>query len=395
MHNSRQYILASTSALVGMLISGCIDVASAQQPSFDCRRARSPDEIAICSDSHLSELDGIGAMAFNFAKRRPGAHNLIANVQALLLARIACRSDKACILERQIESLRLYQSWKIPISIPDWVPQYRSELLEDIKSPPTEGSSRMEPSSVSSRTAKCLLEVNGIHYIGGLCPFTTIDNKGSFRILDSQNLGLVAQVIYTKKDEGVASSNGPIGGNSPGQDLGTVYHEQGCWEGDNIRICAWSLDEQVSLERTPPEPSPDDVVYSGSRVGMYEDIISKDGLNSSRAIIKTVPSRKGSITFCREYSKDYTLKCIEDGLRNDRPAVITADCPAGRFVDFSGGRFQFLGKNKNANGDIMADYLIKDLKSGEILDGSSASGTGSRRGFLRHYVPLLRQLRFN
>ena len=383
MHSGRQYILAATSALVGVLTSGCIDVASAQHPSFDCRRARSPDEITICSDSHLGELDSIGAMAFNFAKQRPGAHNLIANVQALLLARMACRSDKPCILQRQIEALRLYQSWNIPISIPDWVSRYRSELLEGIKSPPIEGSSKMEPSSASSRTAKCLLEVNGVHYIGDLCRFVPIDNKGSFRILDSQNLGLVAQVIYTKKDEGVASWNGPIGGNSPGQDLGTVYHEQGCWEGDNTRICAWNLDEQVSLERTPPEPSPDEVVYSGSRVGMYEDIISKEGLNSSDAIIKTAPSRKGSITFCREYSKDYTVKCIEDGLRNGRPGVITADCPAGRFVDFSGGRFQFLGKNNNARGDIMADYLIKDLKSGEILDGSSASGYGVEGGIFK------------
>jgi len=292
-------------------------------------------------------------------------------------------------LERQIEALQLYQSWNIPISIPDWVPRYRSKLVEDIKpSPSIESSSRMGLSSASSRTAKCLLEVNGVHYIGGLCQFTTIDNKGSFRFLDSQNLGLVTQVIYTKKDEGVASWNEPLGGNSPGQDLGTVYNEQGCWEGDSIRICAWNLDEQVSLERTPPEPSPDDVVYSGSPVGMYEDIIAKDGLNSSHAIIKTVPSRKGSITFCREYSKDYSIKCIEDGLYNERTGVITADCSTGRFVDFSGGRFQFIGKNNNTNGDITADYLIKDLKTGEILDGSSASGYGVEGGIFKALCPL-------
>jgi hypothetical protein len=120
----------------------------------------------------------------------------------------------------------------------------------------------------------------------------------------------------------------------------------------------------------------------------YEDIIAKDGLNSSHAIIKTVPSRKGSITFCREYSKDYSIKCIEDGLYNELIGVITADCSTGRFVDFSGGRFQFIGKNNNTNGDITADYLIKDLKTGEILDGSSASGYGVEGGIFKALCPL-------
>jgi hypothetical protein len=36
------------------------------------------------------------------------------------------------------------------------------------------------------RKAKCLLEVKGIHYIGGLCTFDPIDKRGSFRIVDLQ-----------------------------------------------------------------------------------------------------------------------------------------------------------------------------------------------------------------
>ena len=103
-----------------LTILGSVDIARAQQPSFDCRLARSPTEIAICSDARLSELDGIGGVAFNAERQRPGSHELIIAVQNFLMARIACRSDKICILDNLVENLQLYQRWNIPIVIPDW-----------------------------------------------------------------------------------------------------------------------------------------------------------------------------------------------------------------------------------------------------------------------------------
>ena len=114
--------------VAGLILFGSVHAALAQQAGFDCRRARLPDEIAICGDPHLSELDSIGTMAFNIARRQPGSRDRLAGAQALLVARIACKSNKACILDRQVEALRLYQQSGIPATIPGWVAQYRAEL---------------------------------------------------------------------------------------------------------------------------------------------------------------------------------------------------------------------------------------------------------------------------
>jgi uncharacterized protein len=104
-----------------VIFAGFMDCARAQQPSFDCQRARVPVEFAICSDRRLSELDSLGAAAFEIARRRPGTSRLTSNIQSLLLARIACQSDRVCILDNFVEGFRLYQNWGIPVGIPDWV----------------------------------------------------------------------------------------------------------------------------------------------------------------------------------------------------------------------------------------------------------------------------------
>src|SRR5262245_49551441 len=87
--------------------------------------------------------------------------------------------------------------------------------------------------AASQTTAKCLLEVKEVNYIGGLCKFSPIDQRGSFKILDIEGRGLIAQVIVTDKDKGSASWNGPIGGSSQSSDLGIAYRSGGCWEADS------------------------------------------------------------------------------------------------------------------------------------------------------------------
>jgi uncharacterized protein len=375
--------------VIGLLtVLGMVVPSFAQQAGFDCRLARTADEVAICSDTHLSELDRIGAFAFKFAREHGGDRRLIAGAQSLLLARMACQASKPCILDHQVQVLQLYQQRGIPITIPDWVTQYRAELAgAGSKQPNLDEPSQRQPGRLGPATVKCLLEVNDVHYIGGLCTFTPIDSQGSFRIADGQGLGLIAQVMSTKKDEGAASWNGPLGGNNSGTDLGTAYLQGGCWETDKARICSWDTDAQVSLEKTPPEPSPGETVFWGSRVGMYDDIISKADLNSSHAQIRTAPSRNGAITFCRQYDRDYSLKCIENQLANSNVRIITANCASRQFVDFSGGSFQFLGPNNNKDGDVTASYLIRNARTGEILDGSSASGYSVEGGIFKALCP--------
>ncbi len=339
--------------LAFLIIFGASVRVAWAQPSFDCSRANKPDELAICSDSRLSELDRIAASGFNLAQRLPGNHDLVAGVQSLLAARMSCGANKNCILEKQVEVLRLYQQSGLPVTIPSWVSQSGS-IAES-----------------HGRAAKCLLEVNKVHYLGGICSFTVIDDRGSFRIKDLQDLGLVVQVISTDKDEGAASWNGPIGGNIPAQDLGKVYRVQACWQNDSATICAWNPEEQVSLESTPPDPKPNTAIKFGIRDGMYEDIVSEEDLNTSHAVIKTAPSRKAAIVYCRSRN-DYTVKCIEDQISSSKPAIVKANCPTGQFSDFWGDQYKYVGKNPDTTGRISANYLIQS-DDGGFLDGTSAS----------------------
>jgi hypothetical protein len=247
--------------------------------------------------------------------------------------------------------------------------------------------------TAASRDAKCLLEVGGVHYMGDICKYAELDKMGSFRI--AGGLNLIAQVNILKKSEGQASWNGPLG-EGAGQSLGAAYQSNACWSGgesgttprNDFLICAWSMGSDVYLGPSPPTPDPSDTIFWGSRVGMYDKIALRNGIGSSNAVIKTAPSREGAIQFCREYDQDYSNKCIKKGLEDDAPKTITANCSSNTFYDFYNRRFVFLGRNKNTNGDIMADYLIRDLRSGELLDGSSASGYDVEFGIFKALCPL-------
>jgi hypothetical protein len=232
---------------------------------------------------------------------------------------------------------------------------------------------------VRTSDAKCLLEVDGVHYLGGSCKFVEIDKEGSFRITENGGLGLIAQVNVSKKGEGTASY-GPLG-KGAGTSLGIADQSNACWSGgdsdskprSDFLICAWSPDQAVYLGPTPADPDPSSTLFWGSRVGMYDEIKTREGIGSSKALIRTAPSKDGVIQFCREYAMDYSIKCITEYFNKDRPKTYTANCVRRTFTDYVGDNFLFIGKNNDTSGNISADYLIRDLKSRKILDGSTAS----------------------
>jgi hypothetical protein len=51
---------------------------------------------------------------------------------------------------------------------------------------------------------------------------------------------------------------------------------------------------------------------------------------------------------------------------------VTANCIERTWVDAYGSRYAFLGKNRDD--DILAEYTVRSLDTGETLNGSSASG---------------------
>ncbi len=52
-----------------------VETATAQSPSFDCGKARYPDEIAICRNPELAELDDVVAAAYAYLKSSPCVHD--------------------------------------------------------------------------------------------------------------------------------------------------------------------------------------------------------------------------------------------------------------------------------------------------------------------------------
>ena len=81
-----------------------------------------------------------------------------------------------------------------------------------------------------------------------------------------------------------------------------------------------------------------------------------------------------------------TETCIRSTLELPLNDVIRANCRTGIFTDFSGSRHQFLGLNRNR--DSMAKYAIRDLRTGEIANGSSASSYGTNGGIYSALCPL-------
>jgi hypothetical protein len=127
-------------------------------------------------------------------------------------------------------------------------------------------------------------------------------------------------------------------------------------------------------------------IYYGSRAGMEVDVISVEGLSTNHAIIRTKHTRGNAIAFCREYVQNVTEECIQTELSIPLNDVITADCPAGIFTDFRGNKWHFLGPNPQ-KGTFAAKYRLVYMQTGEVADGSSASGYPVAMGIFKALCP--------
>ena len=107
-------------------------------PSFDCSRAHYPDEITICSDRKLSELDQIVSRGYSQIKgeRRSIAQDFLLSS---LRARHACGSNKLCILDTQDQIIDDLNEVGANISKPPWIGAFRLSLIENGKTPMVSG----------------------------------------------------------------------------------------------------------------------------------------------------------------------------------------------------------------------------------------------------------------
>jgi hypothetical protein len=85
-------------------------------PSFDCAKAKLPDERAICSDAELSQLDNLVVSGYNYVRSRYGTKFADAVGVPHWRARQACGSDVTCIKQRQMVAIKEYQAHGAPIT---------------------------------------------------------------------------------------------------------------------------------------------------------------------------------------------------------------------------------------------------------------------------------------
>jgi len=105
-------------------------------PSFDCNIARTQDEHAICSDSHLAELDQALSIAFNQAARKYKDESREIARDALA-KRHSCADDRLCILDQQVSAITTLSNLGSEVPVPPWAGSYRLELFKSRADPPT------------------------------------------------------------------------------------------------------------------------------------------------------------------------------------------------------------------------------------------------------------------
>lgn len=110
----------------------------------------------------------------------------------------------------------------------------------------------------------------------------------------------------------------------------------------------------------------------GSRSGMQVTVVSMSGLDTSNAKIRTEHTNADAIEFCREYIGKVTDDCIKQELATRLNDEVFANCPRGEFTNFWGDKVRFEGRNRT-KGETEPKYVLRDLQSREVADGSSAS----------------------
>jgi uncharacterized protein len=94
--------------------------ALAAGPSFDCSKAKAPDEIAICGDAQLSELDRLWASAYDAARRASGRSSALSVARNGLAARSNCDGERRCIMSVEVAVILKFQDLGAKVTVPDW-----------------------------------------------------------------------------------------------------------------------------------------------------------------------------------------------------------------------------------------------------------------------------------
>ena len=89
--------------------------AGTVSPSFDCEKATTPDELSICSNADLAELDQLSATGYRYVTEKFGSEYARKIGKNILKDRHACGEDVSCIRRVQLAAITTYVAEGAPI----------------------------------------------------------------------------------------------------------------------------------------------------------------------------------------------------------------------------------------------------------------------------------------
>jgi hypothetical protein len=217
--------------------------AETAKPSFNCAKARTADEKAICADPRLAELDRAASQAYARvpANLREGAKG---DAKNLLAERGKCGDDRLCILEAQVGAIELFSGLGAPAQVPPWVGAYRLELVKAKGLPPEPGL----PTEIGHCTMTKITEIT-TRFGGKLGPTRPAVGEDHGTVVSYENKLVGISYGY---EEGAAKSR--VGDEvlvclvsipqdcPPGDDRGRVY------SGTNLRTkSSWQLPDSQHM----------------------------------------------------------------------------------------------------------------------------------------------------
>ncbi len=136
----------------------------------------------------------------------------------------------------------------------------------------------------------------------------------------------------------------------------------------------------------PIHAQEDHSIYYGSRAGMHVTTVSKSGIGTSKAVIMIEHTPKDAKIYCVKYAQDYSMACVKRTMADVKVSDrVAANCTERTWTDVYGQAYAFEGKSKSS--DLMADYMVRNLASGDILDGSSASRYSTALSIFQELCP--------
>ena len=160
--------------------------AAAQSPSFDCNRARLPDEVAICRSPELSELDNIIAAAYAYLKSTRGIGYADQVGIPFWRLRQACQYDTGCIRQVQLQAINAYRAAGAPVVMPQPSMAGAFEATNSPSDPSAELHLCRNSTDAADKIAHCS---NVIAQSSNVSALVTAHNTRGLALMDADRFG--------------------------------------------------------------------------------------------------------------------------------------------------------------------------------------------------------------